>query len=432
MKLTQLRLSNFQSFGPNGTVIRFEPTTFLIGPNGSGKTAVLQAMVRLFGTDPNLRRVRRSDFYVDSGEEKETISKLFIEADFEFPELKDAKNKHSTIPSNFAHMRLETKDGLPRIRLRLDAEIDVDGDIQEKLIYVLEIDGAGEPIKKADVPRNDRSAVQVHYLPALRDPSDHISFSTSALIGRVLQAATWSGQSKSIAQLTQQISAALRANDAVVGLNERIADAWGSLHKGSYFSKANVSFERSEIESLLRHLTIGFTPGHGEGSVDYSRLGDGQKSLLYLCLVLAVQELGRQVLSGTLKGWDALKLRPALFSLIAMEEPENSLSPHYLGRIIKSLSEFAGHHDAQAVVATHSPALLIRVAPEQIRYLRLDTGRRTIVKSIVMPPTETEAYKFVREAVQAFPELYFSRLVILFLQRRRLTACRSGMVATLS
>lgn len=30
-----------------------------------------------------------------------------------------------------------------------------------------------------------------------------------------------------------------------------------------------------------------------------------------------------------------------------------------------------------------------------------------------MPPEEEEAYKFVREAVHAFPELYFSRLVVL-------------------
>ena len=36
-----------------------------------------------------------------------------------------------------------------------------------------------------------------------------------------------------------------------------------------------------------------------------------------------------------------------------------------------------------------------------------------MVASIVLPATADEAHKFVREAVQAFPELYFSRLVIL-------------------
>ena len=30
---------------------------------------------------------------------------------------------------------------------------------------------------------------------------------------------------------------------------------------------------------------------------------------------------------------DPAKLRPASFTLIALEEPENSLSPHYVGRV---------------------------------------------------------------------------------------------------
>ncbi|CAM5779668.1 ATP-dependent endonuclease [Rhizobacter fulvus] len=57
--------------------------------------------------------------------------------------------------------------------------------------------------------------------------------------------------------------------------------------------------------------------------------------------------------------------------------------------------------------------MLKRVAPEHIRYLRLNKERKTVVATIVMPEATDEAYKFVREAVQAFPELYFSRLVIL-------------------
>jgi putative ATP-dependent endonuclease of OLD family len=126
-----------------------------------------------------------------------------------------------------------------------------------------------------------------------------------------------------------------------------------------------------------------------------------------------VQELGRQLLSGKVKGWDVNKLQPPIFSLLAVEEPENSLSPHHLGRIIKSLSVFAEHNDGQSIVATHSPSLLKRVAPERIRYLRLNSERETIVKKIILPAEESDAHKFVREAVQAYPELYFSKLVVL-------------------
>jgi putative ATP-dependent endonuclease of the OLD family len=43
----------------------------------------------------------------------------------------------------------------------------------------------------------------------------------------------------------------------------------------------------------------------------------------------------------------------------------------------------------------------------------LDADRQTVVSRIELPGKEAEAYKFVREAVEAFPELYFARLVVL-------------------
>src|SRR5258708_39372281 len=114
MKRTRLRLSNFQSFAEGPTEITFAPITFLIGPNGSGKTALLQALARMFSFDHALRRIQRSDFHVKPASSKEMedeeASELWIEADFEFAELldKDTKKKHPTIPSNFAHMCLES------------------------------------------------------------------------------------------------------------------------------------------------------------------------------------------------------------------------------------------------------------------------------------------------------------------------------------
>jgi putative ATP-dependent endonuclease of the OLD family len=188
---------------------------------------------------------------------------------------------------------------------------------------------------------------------------------------------------------------------------------WSEVHRGEYYADPSVSFARNEVESLLRHLSVGFAPGHGESRVDFSRLSDGQQSLLYLSLVLAVQDIGRKVLNGELgAAFDMDKLRPAVFTMIAVEEPENSLSPHYLGRVARALAEFSENDDAQAVVATHSPSLLRRALPECVRYLRLGDQRKTIVKRIELP-TDESAYKFVREGVQAFPELYFSRLVVL-------------------
>ena len=287
-----------------------------------------------------------------------------------------------------------------------------DGDIEESLVYVLEVNADGSPLNSAKVPRPERNYIHVHYLPARRDPAEHITYSTNAILGRMLRSVNWDEEREVIQKLTEDISANLVENSSVEALSQSLASTWGTLHKGTYFAEPAVTFVSNEIESLLRHLSISFSPGHDEALVDFSRLSDGQKSMLYLSLVLSFQAIGRATLAGD-NAFDVDKLRPPVFTLIAIEEPENSLSPHYLGRIVAALNSIVDQGDAQALMATHAPSILHRVEPESIRYLRLDESRQTKVTSILMPPNTDEAHKYVRAAVKAFPEIYFSRLVVL-------------------
>ena len=413
MKLQTIRLSNFQSFGVQPTELGLDEITYLIGPNGSGKTAALQALCRLFAFDPSLRRILRSDFHAPFDEENVPEERqLWIEADFVFPELAEDED-NSTVAPHFGHMRLDEADGIPRVRFRLSATMGPDGDIEETLVYVLDINVDGSPLNTAQVPRSERNHIHVHYLPARRDPADHIAYGANALLGRMLRAVNWDAERDVIKGLTDQISDSLAANSSVDAFSASLKAAWGALHKGSFFTDPKITFVASEVEALLRHMSVSFSPGHDEQLVDFSRLSDGQKSMLYLSLVLSSQATGRAVLAEEDKSFDVDKLRPPVFTLVAVEEPENSLSPHYLGRIVNALGLMTGNGDAQALIATHAPSMLRRVAPERIRYLRLTEGRTSRVTHIQLPDTADEAHKFVREAVQAFPEVYFARLVVL-------------------
>jgi putative ATP-dependent endonuclease of OLD family len=413
MKLQAIRLSNFQSFGAVPTETRLEEITYLIGPNGSGKTAALQALCRLFAFDPSLRRVQRSDFHVPLNEAAPPDERqLWIEADFLFPELRDDED-NSTVAPHFGHMRLDEVNGTPRVRFRLTATMGLDGDIEEALVYVLDINADGSPLTTAQVPRSERNHIHVHYLPAGRDPADHIAYGANALLGRMLRAVNWDSERTVIKGLTDQISDSLAANPSINAFSTSLKAAWSALHKGSFFADPKLTFVASEIEALLRHMSVSFTPGHDEQLVDFSRLSDGQKSMLYLSLVLSSQAIGRAVLAEDDDSFDADKLRPPVFTVVAVEEPENSLSPHYLGRIVNALNETTSHGDAQALIATHAPSMLRRVAPERIRYMRLTRERTSRVTHIQLPESTDDAHKFVREAVQAFPEIYFSRLVVM-------------------
>ena len=70
-------------------------------------------------------------------------------------------------------------------------------------------------------------------------------------------------------------------------------------------------------------------------------------------------------------------------------------------------------------MTTHAPALLNRVEPEDIRYFRLQENKNTIVKEIILPSQvgngvdTIDTFTYVKEAVKAYPEIYFAKVVIL-------------------
>ncbi|WP_292787389.1 MULTISPECIES: ATP-dependent nuclease [unclassified Microbacterium] len=415
MHLKTIRLSNFQAFGPTPEEITFEEITYILGPNGAGKTTVLEALSRLFSPIAAQRRIEALDFHVPIAKPEEdplNSPTLWIEADFEFPEAGET-DVRPAVPPFFAHMSLATAAGPPSMRIRLTAVLEPDGNVTEQIDYVLDADESGVPLRTARMSRTDRAHIEVHYLPARRDPSEQISYASASLLGRTLRAATWTAEEELLADLTEQMTTTLASNAAVANIGVQLAEDWVKLHRGDFFKDPTLAFGSKDIESALRQLTLRFSPGHGADSLQFERLSDGQKSLLYISLVLAWQAMGRKVLRGEDKSVDINRLRPPVHTIFAIEEPENSLAPQYLGRIMRSIKSACEFGDAQGVVATHAPAMLRRTRPESIRYLRLNERRETTVRSIIMPQGDSDAAKFVREAVEAYPELYFARLVVL-------------------
>lgn len=414
--MTTLRLSNFQSFGPTPTTINLDDLTYVLGPNGSGKTAVLEALSRLFSPLATQRKIRVDDFHVPidqrSAEVEGVQPTLWLEVDIEFPEA-GTDGQHASVPPNFSHMAIAIAEGVPQTRVRLTALLAPDGVIDETIEYVLEADKAGEPTRCAEMTRYDRGHIEVHYLPARRDPTDHISYTTTSLIGRSLRAVDWTSERENLNDLAGEITALLVANTAVANIGVQMRNEWHALHHGAYFKDPSIAFGRGDLEGVLRQLTVTFSPSHDGNPLPFERLSDGHKSLLYVSLVLAWQSMCQRVLKGEEKSLDPDRLRPPVHTVIALEEPENSLAPQYLGRIIHQLRDASAQGNVQTLIATHAPTLLRRVAPESICFLRLNHARETIVRRVVLPDDDESAAKYVREAVEAYPELYFSRYVVL-------------------
>lgn len=125
MKIDTLIIRNFRCFGAEAETLRFENgVTALVGGNGAGKTAALQALARLFGVSSAERQIQTRDFHLRP-DQTELVSgaTLSIECILSFPELDglDEAAAADAVPDYFNHMAA-TGPGEPlKARIRLQA-----------------------------------------------------------------------------------------------------------------------------------------------------------------------------------------------------------------------------------------------------------------------------------------------------------------------
>ena len=424
MKLSKVRISNFQCFGKKPTEIEFEEDlTTLIGLNGSGKTSTLHALSRMFGVTESTRKVLVDDFHCSSSSVSRA-EELFIEAWFEFPELQGGDDL-TAVASTFNQMCFNAEgDGKTMLRIRLEAELTVDdvspeGIVNESVYFILSDKDDFEARDKRDLRRSDRNNIQVHYIPASRNPFKEISSSTKILLGRLLDAIQWNkgpdGELQKAVEYTEKASNEISKNGAVSLIEDHLKNSWKQMYSGETFSKAKLNFLPLQSEDLLKTISLSFESTSG-AIASMERLSDGQRSLLHISIIQAVHEMESKTLQNmeNRRHFDQKRLKRPIYTMLALEEPENHLAPHYLGRIVKSMTKLAKKTNAQVVVTTHSPSLVGRIEPKQIRHFRREKqSLNTIVSKIDLPEPSDEQYKFVAGAVKAYPEIYFARLVVL-------------------
>ena len=131
MKIETLTVRNFRCFGPEPET--FSPdtgVTAMIGGNGAGKTAALQALARIFGVSSSQRQVQARDFRLRP-DETELVSGATrsIECVLSFPELDglDEDTAADAVPDCFNHMAATAPGETLKARIRLQATWTDDG-----------------------------------------------------------------------------------------------------------------------------------------------------------------------------------------------------------------------------------------------------------------------------------------------------------------
>lgn len=395
--------------------------TAVVGPNAAGKTALLHALAKLFGVSQAQRTIHRSDFHVAPGDDPESRDsrELFIDVLIALPELVDGSATPETIAPSFRHMRIERAGEAPVCRLRLEARWEddgtVEGEVSQQLFWIDTLAPVPTDAEKHVVSVADRGLIQLYYTPATRDAGAQIRATTGALAARLLRAIEWSSETReAVNDASESVADAFDAEDGIAAISRALDARWSNLHDEVINIKPRLSVVSRRFEDVVSRIAVMFEQGPDGQERSLDALSEGEKSLFYFALAAAVFDLERQVVDGEVEGFRDDQLRIPALTIFALEEPENHLSPYFLARIIRQIRSVTNDTGAQAIVTSHSPAVLSRVQPSEVRYCRCDPNtRRSSLKSIKMPTDDAEAVKFVRGAILAYPELYFARFVLL-------------------
>ncbi len=422
MRIESVRLAGFRCFGPEPISISLSShVTAIVGPNAAGKTALLQALVRLFGVSRAQRTVLRSDFHVGAEEDLESRQpkQLFIEVLVGFPELRLGQATAETIAPCFRRMLITREGEAPVCRIRLSASWEddgtVEGEVSQEMFWLDSLIDEPEEDARHPVSAADRGLIQLYYTPASRDPAAQVKATAGALAARLLRAIEWSSEAEgAVETAAADLSKAFGDEPAIVAIGDALRKRWADLYDDEVDTKPRLSLVSRRFEEVINKITVLFEQGADGRERSLDVLSDGQKSLFYFALAAAVFDLERQVVKGKVTGFGEGRLRIPALSIFALEEPENHLSPYFLARIIEQVRSLTIADGGQALITSHSPAVLSRVEPSEVRYCRQDPRTRiSTVRSIRLPQEADEASKFVRGALLAYPELYFARFVLL-------------------
>lgn len=422
MQLTKVIISNYRCFGKDPVTVEINDLTTFIGHNSSGKTALLTALMKLFGEKSSDRIIERSDFHIPKGINSDSVTnnELYIEAQFEFPELDTDKDSMS-IPIFFKNMVVNEEGGKPYLRIRLEAtwekSSNPEGSIDSNIYYITSTDKEIQPEDKLNIKRYDLDQIKMIYVPAIRRPNEQLKNVSGTIISRLLNGISWSEQTKEkIKARVSETNKIFFEEKGVESLKKSLETQWNSYHRDIRYSNPKINFNSDDLETILKKVEVTFAPTETHRNYHVEELGDGLRSLFYLSLVNTFLEIEEEILKSINDEEEIFTLIPPVLTIVAVEEPENHISPHLLGRVVEKLNIISKKENSQTILTSHSPAIVKRIEPTNIRYFRIcKEDECTKVKSIILPDEEKESeqFKFVKEAVLAYPELYFAKLVVL-------------------
>lgn len=427
MNLKKVKLCRFRAFNEE-VEVELNDLTTIIGANSSGKTSFFYALLKMFGESGQDREIKKSDFYFSNNINPDTIDNqdFYIETMFTFDEVNDEDGiKNYSIPNFLENFIIDSETNIPYVRIRMEASWtksnQPEGVVEKNIFFVTSNKNDIEEKDKHQVSKEILSKIKFVYVPAVRDPYSQLKNVAGSILWRLLNGINMSdGFKNKINDKVNEVNDEISVHSGIKKISDFVGEQWKAYHTDNRYENVKFIFNTSDIDSILKKIEPSFTPTETGNAYRIEDIGDGLKSLFYFSLVGTLLKVEEEtiidILSNPEKEKDAriFNIDPPYITIMGVEEPENHISPYILGKIISNLQKISKNTNSQVIISSHSPSIVKRVSPENIRYFKYSKDRlSTKINRIILPNNSEEEFKYVKEAIQAYPELYFANLVIL-------------------
>ncbi len=374
MKISNLKIENFR--GIKSAELNFEGHTLLVGRNNVGKSTICEALDLLLGPDRLNKScpIEEYDFYNSEYLNKDG-NNILITIQGVLTELSDKAKSTFGGHLEFWHTvenrvlsigEIESTDKevvTECLRLKFIGQYEPDEDEFTAKTFYSHSPNENEDGVLTEVYKSAKREIGFLYLRTIRTGSRALSLEKGTLLDILLRIGKirpkiWEDTRKKLKELDPPLDDSIGSLRPVLDNIESRINQYISLDPSGKATRLFVS--QLTREHLRKTLSFFMSTSKDQSPVPFQDLGTGTLNTLVFALLSAIAEQKKENV------------------IFAMEEPEIAVSPHTQRRIVNYLLE----KTPQSFITSHSPYVIERFQPEQIKILRRDAEAKITATTV--------------------------------------------------